>query len=46
MLLVLEVKRVLLITLMMFYSSVPVRHDSMTVSQHEQYQHPETEAAQ
>ncbi len=35
------------ITLVMalFCSSVPVRHDSVTVSQHEQYQDPETEAA-
>ncbi len=28
-----------------FYSSVPVSHDSVTVSQHAQYQDPETEAA-
>ncbi len=29
----------------LFYSSVPVRHDSVTVSHYEQYQDPETEAA-
>ncbi len=28
-----------------FFSSVPVGRDSVTVSQHAQYQHPETEAA-
>ncbi len=28
-----------------FYSSVPVSHDSVTVSKHVQYQNPETEAA-
>lgn len=34
----------LLITLMMvlFYSSAPVSHDIVTVSQHEEYQDPET----
>ena len=39
--------QVLLITLTMalFCSSVPVSHDSVTVSQHTQYQDPETEAA-
>ncbi len=39
--------QVLLTTLMMalFYSSVLVSHDSVTVSQHAQYQDPETEAA-
>lgn len=28
-----------------FYSSVPLSHDNVTVSQHEQYNDPETEAA-
>ncbi len=39
--------QVFLITLTMavFYLSVPVSQDSVTVSQHEQYQDPETEAA-
>ncbi len=37
----------LLITLQMalFYSSVPVSHDSVTVSRQAQHQDPETEAA-
>ncbi len=29
----------------LFYLSVPVSHDSVTVSQHAQYEDPETEAA-
>ncbi len=29
----------------LFYSSVPVSHDNVTVSQHEQQQDPETETA-
>lgn len=29
----------------LFYSSVPVSHDSVTVSQHAQYYDPDTEAA-
>ncbi len=38
----------LLITLQMalFYSSVPVSHDSVTVSRQAQHQDPETEAAE
>ncbi len=34
-------EQVLLITLAMFYSSVPVSHATVAVSQHEQYQDPE-----
>ncbi len=39
--------KVLLITITMalFYPGVPVNHDSVTVSQHAQYQDPDTEAA-
>ena len=33
------------LTMALLYSSVPVSHDSVTVSQHAQYQDPETEAA-
>ncbi len=28
----------------LFYSSLPLSHDSVTASQHEQYRDPETEA--
>ena len=34
------------VTIVPLYSSVPVRHDSVTVSQHVHYEAPETEAAQ
>ena len=42
-----EKAQVLLITLAMalFYPSVPLNHDSVTVSQHVPYKDPETEAA-
>ncbi len=42
-----KITNVLMITLVMakFYLCVPVSHDSVTVSQHVQYQGPETEAA-
>lgn len=36
----------LTLTMAVFYSSVPLSHGSVTVSQHAQYQYPETEAAQ
>ncbi len=33
------------LTMVLFYSSVPLRRDSVTVGQHAQYQDPEPEAA-